>query len=490
MLRAISISLANTLIIFTLISCGGGGGSAGIGGTGITSGGTITGFGSIFVNGVEYDTSGSTITINDNIASESDLKLGMFVLVRGTLDNNTTGSANSISINIELKGPVAAAPTIDPNNNTTSFVVLGNKVIASASSTVFDGSGLSFNTLAMDDVVEIHGYLDSTDTIQATRVEKLGTIMPGSTEVELNGTLGTVSSATSFVLNTTTTTSITVNHDGSTDMFSLATGTALEVKGTLTATDVISASDIEQQESLLLNTDDDVEIEGIITDYVDDSNFKINGIQIDAGSAVKQPSNLSLADDVKVEVDGSFSNNILMATEIEARSGEVKIHAVVSDVTNVGNNKISLSYDSSQAVEVTINNLSKLEDDTSSSPFTISDIMDGDYLEITGYENAGDILVVDLKRDTLDTGESAVLKGDVTAVGGSTGAETIEVLGVTYLTDSSTVFEFGDSSKTRTQFFAELNNRLNSGGDTTVKIEDDWRTDSTVDGAADKLELD
>ena len=45
-------------------------------------------------------------------------------------------------------------------------------------------------------------------------------------------------------------------------------------------------------------------------------------------------------------------------------------------------------------------------------------------------------------------------------------------------------------SKTRTEFFAELANRLNNNGDSTVKIEDDWRVDSTVDGIADKLELD
>ena len=104
--RSLFNSLIISLFMFTLASCGGGG-SAGIGGTGITSGGTITGFGSIFVNGVKYDTSGSTITIDDNIVDESALKLGMFVLVRGTLDtNNTTGTANSVSINIELKGPV------------------------------------------------------------------------------------------------------------------------------------------------------------------------------------------------------------------------------------------------------------------------------------------------------------------------------------------------------------------------------------------------
>lgn len=486
MRRSLIYSLIISLISFTLASCGGGG-SAGIGGTGITSGGTITGFGSIFVNGVEYDTSTSTITINGSNANESDLKLGMFVLVRGTLDsNNTTGTASSISINIELKGPVSAAPSVDLNNNTVTFSVLGNTVIASADSTVFDGSGFLYNTIAMGDVVEIHGLLDSTDTIQATRIEKQGIVMPGITEVEVNGTLGNVQSAMSFVL-ATATSSIIVDHDGSIDFSSLPFGTALEVKGILTATNEITASEIEQKDSLLLNTDDEVEFEGIITEYIDDSNFKINGIQIDASTALKKPLTLSLANDIKIEVEGSFSNNVLIANEIETRSGEIKIQSVVSDVAN---NKISLSYASGQTIEVTINSISKLEDDTSSSSFAITDIMVGDYLEITGYVNDSEIIVVDLKREMLDTNDAAILKGDVSAIGGSVGAETIDILGVIYPTDSSTSFEIDDMSKTRTEFFAELANRLNFNGDSTVKIEDDWRVDSTVDGIADKLELD
>ena len=53
--RLIFTSLAGA--VFALSGCGGGGGGdslAGIGGTGKIASGTITGFGSIFVNDVEY----------------------------------------------------------------------------------------------------------------------------------------------------------------------------------------------------------------------------------------------------------------------------------------------------------------------------------------------------------------------------------------------------------------------------------------------------
>ena len=55
--------------VFLLISCGSGGGGGmtaggGIGGTGIISQGAVSAFGSIFVNGTEFDTSNAAIIVN------------------------------------------------------------------------------------------------------------------------------------------------------------------------------------------------------------------------------------------------------------------------------------------------------------------------------------------------------------------------------------------------------------------------------------------
>ena len=78
--------LALIFITLLLTSCGGGGSTiAGIGGTGITTSGTITGFGSIFVNGVEYDLTGAGITVDGVPASDADLTLGMVLRFRRSL---------------------------------------------------------------------------------------------------------------------------------------------------------------------------------------------------------------------------------------------------------------------------------------------------------------------------------------------------------------------------------------------------------------------
>ena len=50
----------------------------------ITSTGTITGFGSVFVNGIEFETGSSSFDVDDNpSSSEDDLAIGMVVTVVG-----------------------------------------------------------------------------------------------------------------------------------------------------------------------------------------------------------------------------------------------------------------------------------------------------------------------------------------------------------------------------------------------------------------------
>jgi len=78
-----------------LASSGGSGG--GIGGTGLTSSGTIDGFGSVFVNGVEFDTTGAEILVDDQRVGEEALGIGMVVLVVGEVNaDGATGTASRI----------------------------------------------------------------------------------------------------------------------------------------------------------------------------------------------------------------------------------------------------------------------------------------------------------------------------------------------------------------------------------------------------------
>src|SRR5579859_8184358 len=73
---------------------------AGIQGTGKKAAvmGPITSFGSIFLDGVEYTTSGANITIDDQPGSEAQLRAGQIVTIDGTVnDDGTTGTATTVS---------------------------------------------------------------------------------------------------------------------------------------------------------------------------------------------------------------------------------------------------------------------------------------------------------------------------------------------------------------------------------------------------------
>jgi hypothetical protein len=99
------------LLLF-LTSCSGTGtDSGGSGGTGspVVSSGAVTGFGSVIVNGTEFNILEETaITLDDGQpGSEDDLRLGQVVTIRGTLDpDGTVGSAETITVASNVEGPI------------------------------------------------------------------------------------------------------------------------------------------------------------------------------------------------------------------------------------------------------------------------------------------------------------------------------------------------------------------------------------------------
>ena len=138
-------STLSATIALTLVACGGGdsGSITGIGGSGFTSSGSVTGFGSVFVNGVEFETSSTVFDIDDSgSGSQDDLAIGMVVKVNGSInDDGVTGTATSISFDDELQGPVTSLSIPDADGIKRTFIVLGTTVIIDSGSTTFDISG-------------------------------------------------------------------------------------------------------------------------------------------------------------------------------------------------------------------------------------------------------------------------------------------------------------------------------------------------------------
>ena len=306
------------LLITLLSACGGGGGggsasNGGIGGTGVATG-PITGFGSVFVNGIEFDTSGNIqITLDgEPNHSQSDLKIGQVVTIKGTIsDDGTKGTATSIEFEDEVEGPVQS---IDLAANT--IVVLGLTVQATAT-TVFDGFA-SLAALAVNDIVEVSGLPDATGKIVATHIEKHSNYVAG-TEIEVKGMIANLT-ATTFTIGTLTVDySLVLPQDRPA---TLSNGLFVEVKantlpdpitGVLTATKV----EVEDEDEGAVEGNE-LDLEGFVTDFVSATEFKVNGQAVTTNFQTSYEHGVAadLANNVRVEVEGRLTGGVLVAEEI------------------------------------------------------------------------------------------------------------------------------------------------------------------------------
>src|SRR5262250_2620470 len=95
-------------------SGGGGGGSSTPSGTtptssattsaAVVSTGPITGFGSVILNGIEFETTQAEIRVEDQAVREDDLRLGMRVTVEGVRDNNGVARATRVVFRKNVEG--------------------------------------------------------------------------------------------------------------------------------------------------------------------------------------------------------------------------------------------------------------------------------------------------------------------------------------------------------------------------------------------------
>ena len=153
-------ALVHGALTAVLVSCGGGGGGdGGIGGTGgaDVSVGGITAFGSVWVNGVEFQTSaGTTIRIDDTVRAESDLRVGMVARIDGSIANAT---ASAITVKSTIKGYVEAV-------GAGQMIVMGQAVITGSGTTISNGP------IAVGQYVEVHGQVAGDGTDAASFVER------------------------------------------------------------------------------------------------------------------------------------------------------------------------------------------------------------------------------------------------------------------------------------------------------------------------------
>lgn len=320
-------------------ACGAGGdalvagvGSGGTGGgTPTTALGAIRGFGSVIVNGVRFDDSAARVLDDDGAdLSNSQLRLGMVVLVDGTSDASTlTGVADDIQVITALRGPVQSV-------SADGFVALGVPVSVVAT-TVFDGlTGLS--ELAPGLQVEVNGYLDpSVGRLSATRVA----LLPGvPASFKARGIVGTVDSASrtiqfgNLVVDYATATLVGLpNGPRSGAVVKLVSARAPGGDGAW------RVDRMELVQAPALQEASKASLEGKVSGFESVGSFMVQGVRVDATRArFSGGSAASLADGVRVEAQGSVTGGVLEATEVEiedeaSHTQEFEVEGTITAVT-------------------------------------------------------------------------------------------------------------------------------------------------------------
>lgn len=478
----ISIRIANLECAFVIITaflvfagCSGGGGGGGDSSSGssgsLSSTGTITGFGSVFVNGVRFDTSNATIIRNELQTTENELNLGMLVTVQSNSSNNT---ASSVSFEEDVKGPV------DANNNSGTLSVMGQTVITNAQ-TVFDNGGLA--SLTVGTIAEVSGFRNANDDIVATFVENKGAGVNVNTYEVIGIARNVNTAAMTFQID-----DLAVNYSAA-DVNDLVNGMPsegqlVEVKDANKAyvanSFMLSATKVELQAPFGggANPGARVEIESMVTQVISPNMFVIGGLTVVTNANTRFL--FGTADQIQVgtrlEVEGTInSSGTLVASKVKFEDNDARI---MGNVFAMGANSITMLDSNGVVVNVTAQ--TELEDKTSNNAFTFNDIQVNDYLEVRGFIGTNSAFIAtELERE--DPDQDARLRGPVSTFDAVAG--TVTILGVTLNTNSQTDFEgLNDQVVSKETFFNSLTPGL------TV-VQGKWDPFNNVSDSVKELEL-
>lgn len=434
----ILISLALGASLVTLYSCGGAGGTqvadGGIGGTGITQG-RVTSFGSVFVNGIEFNTDSASFTVNDLTGSQDDLAIGMVVRISGSSDTtNATGTADSITYDSLIEG-VVNSNDITLNNT----LIVMQQTISVDGDTVYDNpiDATLLEDLPPNSEVEVSGFTNGNGNVLATRIEVKSLAWAGD-ELEISGVVSAISGDT-FQIG-----SLVVDGSGISSI--PPEGTFVEVEGSRFSGDLFIADSIDietESDSAVAEDGEEVEIEGQITQALDANDlFTLNGQLVDASGTNLSGATSQLTLGRVAEVEGVMNGNILLAEEIELAAAAAD-RGEISAILGADNVDVSAGTVTLLGRTIKVDNSTIMENDAGdeSASFTLDQLTSSDYLEAKIYTDNNTLVASKLELEQIPSNHNAEVEGIANLVDSST----IEIFGITI--DTSGVDDYSFSNQ-------------------------------------------
>lgn len=413
MFRIRGFLVATAIGVFA-VACGGSGSSnmTSSGMSPVMATGTITGFGSIFVNGTEFQTTNAIIRKNGQTVDQSQLAVGEVARLKGQKDDSDgQGEAEEVDVDEAVAGPISA---IDTTNNVVTVLAQMVKINAGTSFSK-DIQPADITGLKVGNTIRVDGLTDSTGAIVATRIESGSSSAP----LQVVGTVTNLSSTGhTFMINALNVDYSSANLSG----FSSgapSNGDVVEVQGTSfnTTTTTLTAQHVaremsEEEEA----AGDNIEREGLITRFASATDFDVAGNPVTTTSSTvyRNGNAADLALNVKVEVEGMLnSSNVLVASVVRfEHNGAVELQGQASAVDASGGTVTVLG------VPITVNSMTSLEDESSAQVqmFSLSNVSVGDTIRVRGYTSpAGSNMVVATSLERVAPTMTVVVQGPFTA---------------------------------------------------------------------------
>jgi hypothetical protein len=402
-----------------LTACGGGGSSSSDSSSpSIVTRGKITALGSIWVNGVEYETpNGGSYKNDDSSSTSANFKVGQVVSLRGT-HSGRSGTTKDVTYEAELEGEADSKTTI--NQITVLIGDSTNKAEAT----------LTGNDLNIGSRYEVSGFWIDSTTIEATYIKNDD---DGDSEDEIKGLVEAVNPGIDLTVR-----SITFSYAGPTVV---AVGDYVEVHFNGT-----TANEVQLEDDYFDDMDDgeEVEIEGAVNlstaGCPPDADIMVADVCINLGSVEEWEDGLNGAADLtsglRVEVEGYYSaaGDYLVAEEVKGRN-QMRVFSTASDLGvdtfNLFGGVIQVETSSSTQFD-TVNNL-------------FSDIANSDILEVHGVRTGPtSMLALRVKEKSSIGDDEHEVRAEVDLNGADSGSNGLTVMGITATLDAETKLKIED----------------------------------------------
>jgi len=420
--------------------------------TGVLSTGVITGFGSVYLNGERYGTSDVAVTMDDQAADMSQLRVGQYIELKGHRHGAGDLDAEVIRYHNVLEGPINSTDV-----GADSFVAMGQTVRVTLD-TAF-GSEItpaSVEGLAVGDVVEVSGVVPRDGVIEATRID----LKPDGGPYDVTGYVSKVSVVEHrFDLSGLVVDYSTANMDDFTTG-APAVGDLVLVKGfTFLADGAFLAIRVElrSEDRLTPGPGDLVEVEGLVADFVSVTDFKVAGWKVTTtlNTEYEHGTAADLANDVHVFVKGvADATGVLVAHKIAFREvSEIRVVAQVDAITPY-KELVLLGIEVATTGKPVYRDMSVL----SLRDFGLGDVVVGTWLDVRGYEEpdgSGRVVATHVVR--IDPAYGVRLRGPFR----DPAAPSFDVLSVLVTTSDATRFVLeGNVRITAAEFFSQAPGEL------------------------------